>query len=79
MNKNKGQFKKQAILHWDTRNNNAMLVVVGEASTGKSSILRLSELRKEYLASLPKPLNEQIVIDKACSAKKFLDKTNKTK
>lgn len=77
MNKNQEKNEKQKILHWDTRNNNAMLVVVGEASTGKSSILRLSELRKEYLASLPKSLNEQIVIDRPCSTRKIAKEINK--
>lgn len=79
MSKNKGQRKKQEILHWNTKNNNGMSVVVGKASTGKSSILRLSELRKEYLTNLQKSLSEQVVIDRACSAKKLLDKITKTK
>ncbi|MFY9224542.1 MAG: hypothetical protein WAQ98_17845 [Blastocatellia bacterium] len=73
----KEKSKKKEILHWDTRNNNAMLVVVGKASTGKSSILRLSELRKEYLSSLPKPLNEQVIVDRPCSARKIGKEINK--
>ena len=71
MSTNKEQVEKQEIFHWNTRNNNGMSVVVGKASTGKSSILRLSELRKEYLANLQKPLSEQVVIDRACSAKNY--------
>lgn len=72
MSKDKIQPNKQEIFHWNIRNNDAMTTIAGEVSTGKSSVLKLSKLRKEFLTGLEKPLNEQVVIDRPCSARKSL-------
>ncbi|MFY9225032.1 MAG: hypothetical protein WAQ98_20325 [Blastocatellia bacterium] len=72
MSKDKIQPEKQKIFYWNTSNNTGMSTIAGEVSTGKSSVLKLSKLRKEFLAGLEKPLNEQVVIDRPCSARKSL-------